>query len=134
MSDYQCLEDHEIDLEMDKVNEILDVESLERKATVFKVLGDLNRVKIVEILMNYERLCVYEISRFIDASVATTSHHLITLRNNNIIRSEKDGKRVIYWLDDSDVSDLVKVANRLDLECPSVAQKKTTQPLNIVNG
>ena len=116
MSDYQCLEDHEIDLEMEKVNGILDVESLERKATVFKVLGDLNRVKIVEILMNYERLCVYEISRFIDASVATTSHHLITLRNNNIIRSEKDGKRVIYWLDDSDVSDLVNVANRLELD------------------
>lgn len=133
MSDYQCLNDHEIEQEMDKVNEILDIESLERKATVFKVLGDLNRVKIVEVLMNYERLCVYEISKFIDASVATTSHHLITLRNNNIIRSEKDGKRVIYRLDDSDVTDLVRVANRLNIECPSANQKQTTK-LNIVNG
>lgn len=133
MSDYQCLNDQEIEQEMPKVNEILDIESLERKATVFKVLGDLNRVKIVEVLMNYERLCVYEISKFIDASVATTSHHLITLRNNNIIRSEKDGKRVIYRLDDSDVSDLVTVANRLNIECPSVSKKSITQ-LNIVNG
>lgn len=80
MADYECLTDHEIDQEMNKVQDLLEAANLERKATVFKVLGDLNRVKIVEVLMNYDRLCVYEISRFIDASVATTSHHLITLR------------------------------------------------------
>ena len=124
MAAYECLNDHEIEQEMDKVNEILNAANLERKATVFKVLGDLNRVKIVEVLMNYDRLCVYEISRFIDASVATTSHHLITLRKNSIIKSDKEGKRVIYSLEDNEISDLVNTASHLNIECRTVRQKR----------
>lgn len=125
MADYECLTDHEIDQEMDKVQDLLEAANLERKATVFKVLGDMNRVKIVEVLMNYDRLCVYEISRFIDASVATTSHHLITLRKNSIIKSEKEGKHVIYSLEDNEISDLVNSASHLNIECRSSRQKKT---------
>jgi len=125
MADYECLTDHEIDQEMDKVQDLLEAANLERKATVFKVLGDMNRVKIVEVLMNYDRLCVYEISRFIDASVATTSHHLITLRKNSIIKSEKEGKHVIYSLEDNEISDLVNTASHLNIECRSSRQKKT---------
>ena len=125
MAGYECLTDHEIDQEMNKVQDLLEAANLERKATVFKVLGDLNRVKIVEVLMNYDRLCVYEISRFIDASVATTSHHLITLRKNSIIKSEKEGKRVIYSLEDNEISNLVNTASHLNIECRSSRQKKT---------
>lgn len=110
MSQYECLNDEAIDLEMAKVKNIIETDAVEGKAEIFKVLGDLNRIKIVELLAHYNQLCVYEISRFIDASVATTSHHLITLRNSGVITSEKYGKRVVYALDNKEVMSLLDVA------------------------
>ncbi|MGO4938084.1 ArsR/SmtB family transcription factor [Fundicoccus sp. Sow4_H7] len=117
MNEYECLNDEQIEEQRDEVDLMLDNSLIEEKANIFKVLGDLNRVKIVELLMNYDRLCVYEISQFIGASVATTSHHLITLRKNDIITSEKIGKHVIYSLQNEKISILFETANGLKLKC-----------------
>ncbi len=77
----------------------MDPDQLAAQAALFKVLGDLQPVKIMHVLTVYEHLCVYEKFRVLsDATVATTSHHLITLRKHGIIRSEKEGKHVIYSL------------------------------------
>ncbi|MBG9980783.1 helix-turn-helix transcriptional regulator [Facklamia sp. DSM 111018] len=119
MSEYACLDNQELELERDKIRQLFQPEILERKATIFKILGDLNRVKIVELLMNYDKLCVYEISQFIGASVATTSHHLITLKNHHIINSEKEGKHVIYSMSDEIIGELVQIANGLNISCPT---------------
>lgn len=113
MSQYECLNDDAIELEMDKVKDLIETDEVEGKADVFKVLGDLNRIKIVELLAHYKQLCVYEISRFIDASVATTSHHLITLRNSGVITSEKHGKRVVYAIENQEVMALLDVAKAI---------------------
>ncbi len=115
MSQYECLNDEAIDLEMANVKNIIDTNIVEGKADIFKVLGDLNRIKIVELLAHYKQLCVYEISRFIDASVATTSHHLITLRNSGVITSEKHGKRVVYALENEEVMSLLDVAKDISM-------------------
>lgn len=113
MSQYECLNDDAIELEMDKVKDLIETDEVEGKADVFKVLGDLNRIKIVELLAHYKQLCVYEISRFIDASVATTSHHLITLRNSGVITSEKHGKRVVYAIENEEIMALLEVAKAI---------------------
>lgn len=113
MTQYECMDDMAIEQELDKVNNLIETELIESKANIFKILGDLNRIKIVELLAHYNKLCVYEISQFIDASVATTSHHLITLRNSGVITSEKYGKRVVYALDNQDVLDLLEVAKHI---------------------
>ena len=113
MSQYECMNDAAIEQELDKVNNIIETDSVENKANIFKILGDLNRIKIVELLAHYNKLCVYEISQFIDASVATTSHHLITLRNSGVITSEKHGKRVVYAMDNQEVMSLLKVASAI---------------------
>lgn len=113
MSQYECMNDAAIEQELDKVNNIIETELVENKANIFKILGDLNRIKIVELLAHYNKLCVYEISQFIDASVATTSHHLITLRNSGVITSEKHGKRVVYALDNHEVMSLLEIATTI---------------------
>ena len=107
-----------ISTECERLNEVMDPDQLAAQAALFKVLGDLNRVKIMHVLTVYERLCVYEISRLIDATVATTSHHLITLRKHGIIRSEKEGKHVIYSLDSQLVCKFIDLANRMRGRCP----------------
>lgn len=122
MVEYECLNDQEIESKKSEVDELLNHELLEQKANIFKVLGDLNRVKIVELLINYDRLCVYEISQFIGASVATTSHHLITLRKNDVINSEKVGKHVIYSLENNNISVLFDTVQGLKLKCDKEEQ------------
>ncbi|WP_124058321.1 ArsR/SmtB family transcription factor [Vaginisenegalia massiliensis] len=117
MADYECLETYQLDKESDKLQDVLTDDRLAIKANIFKVLGDLNRIKIMNVLMNYERLCVYEISRLIDASVATTSHHLITLRSVNLIKSQKEGKHVIYSLNCDYIGKLFNFASTSVMSC-----------------
>ena len=107
MAEYECLEEQVISTECERLKEVMDPDQLAAQAALFKVLGDLNRVKIMHVLTVYERLCVYEISRLIDATVATTSHHLITLR-----------KHGIYSLDSQLVCKFIDLANRMRGRCP----------------
>ncbi len=111
MEEYQCLNDEIIAQEAHKYTAYFSDCQVEKKASLFKVLGDLNRMKILEILLHHDQLCVYEISCLIDASIATTSHHLITLRKNNLIRSQKQGKHVLYSIANDDVRSLIAAAN-----------------------
>ncbi|WP_248623920.1 ArsR/SmtB family transcription factor [Eremococcus coleocola] len=111
MEDYQILDDKVIDKKADEFSSYCCNAELEKKANLFKVLGDQNRLKILEILLQHDELCVYEISRIIDATVATTSHHLITLRKNNFIESKKKGKHVLYWIEDVQVKQLLEAAS-----------------------
>lgn len=113
MAHYECFKEEDIELELIKHQETYNLIEIDRKANIFKTLGDNNRLRIMELLSNYESLCVYEISRFIDASVATTSHHLITLRNSGLITSEKFGKRVVYSLISQEMIQLLEDANEL---------------------
>jgi len=66
-------------------------------AGVAKALGSGRRAEIVDLLAQGPR-SVDEIAFEIDQSVANTSHHLHTLARGGVVRSTKDGTRVIYRL------------------------------------
>lgn len=104
------------------VEQLIPLASLEQQAAFFKTLGDLNRVKIMQVLTNYDHLCVYDISELIGASIATTSHHLITLKKSGIISSSKKGKKVYYTLESRLVSSFIELATRLKAKCPICGQ------------
>lgn len=120
--DYVCRDEHTIELERQKVQELTQLPTLEQQALVFKTLGEVHRVQIMHLLMRYDRLCVYEISRLIDTSVATTSHHLIMLKKSGIIRSEKEGKHMIYSLENRIVCNLMQLSSQLKAKCPECGQ------------
>ncbi len=69
----------------------------EALASVAKALGSGRRAEIVEVLSQGER-SVDEIAAAIDQSVANTSHHLRALASSGLLRSRRDGTRVIYSL------------------------------------
>src|SRR5688572_15984121 len=66
-------------------------------AGVAKALGSGRRAEIVDLLAQGPR-SVEEIASEIDQSVANTSHHLHALARGGVVRSAKDGTRVIYRL------------------------------------
>lgn len=74
-------------------------------ASVAKALGSGRRAEIVELLAQGER-SVEEVSSEIDQSVANTSHHLRSLAGAGLLRSRRDGQRIIYRLSSDRVGEL----------------------------
>ena len=67
----------------------------EKTAKLLKVLGDPNRIKIVEVLAGGE-LCQCEIIPIIGQSQPTVSRHLNLLEENGILVSRRDGVKMFY--------------------------------------
>jgi len=65
----------------------------------FKALGDENRLRILNLLANYE-LCVCEIEVILDLNQSNVSRHLGKLKDNKIISGYKDAQWIHYKIDD----------------------------------
>jgi rhodanese-related sulfurtransferase/DNA-binding transcriptional ArsR family regulator len=74
-------------------------------ASVAQALGSGRRAEIVDVLAQGER-SVEEIANEISQSVANTSQHLQVLARSGLVRSRRDGTRVIYRLASERVGDL----------------------------
>jgi DNA-binding transcriptional ArsR family regulator len=66
---------------------------------VFAALGDEHRQRILLTFSPGERLNVGSIAAVSTLSRTTVSHHLRVLREAGVLRSEKVGKEVWFWLD-----------------------------------
>ncbi len=80
----------------------------ERLALLFKVLGDHTRIRILNALFHSE-LCVCDLTAVLDMNQSAVSHQLRVLRDANIVRSRKQGKNVLYRLDDAHVHELIRL-------------------------
>lgn len=62
---------------------------------LFKTLGDLNRLRLVNLLMEAE-ICVCEIEVILELTQSNASRHLRKLREAGLIRSSKEGQWIHY--------------------------------------
>ena len=67
----------------------------------FTALGDEHRQRILLTFEPGERLNVGQIVEVSTLSRSAVSHHLKLLREAGVLRSEKSGKEVYYWIDKS---------------------------------
>jgi rhodanese-related sulfurtransferase/DNA-binding transcriptional ArsR family regulator len=74
-------------------------------ASVAQALGSGRRAEIVDVLAQGER-SVDELAREISQSVANTSQHLQVLARAGLVRSRRDGTRIIYRLASDRVAEL----------------------------
>jgi DNA-binding transcriptional ArsR family regulator len=81
--------------------------SVEDLANLMQALSDPTRVRIISLLTE-EELCVHDLATLIGATQSSISHHLKTLRLNDLVESRRDGKTVYYSLADEHVSGLFK--------------------------
>jgi ArsR family transcriptional regulator len=84
----------------------------EKAAKVLRVLGDPNRVKIVELLRSGE-MCQCEIIPLIGQSQPTVSRHLSLLEENGVLISRRDGVRMLYQVSDPKVFEIIDHATSL---------------------
>lgn len=66
---------------------------------LFKGLGDLNRLRILNLLLHGE-LCVCDIQYVLGASQPNASRHLIYLKNSGLVLHRRQGQRMYYRLMD----------------------------------
>lgn len=81
---------------------------LENLTTLFKILGDSTRTKILWILDHHE-MCVCDIANVLNMTKSSISHQLAILREAGIIRFRRNGKEVYYTLDDEHISRLYEI-------------------------
>ena len=82
-------------------------EIINRLAQTFKALADPTRLKIIY-LLSKAPLCVCDIANLLDMTQSAISHQLRLLRNLRLVKFKKEGKMVIYSLDDGHVLQLFK--------------------------
>jgi rhodanese-related sulfurtransferase len=74
-------------------------------ASVAAALGSGRRAEIVDVLAQGER-AVEEVANEVGQSVAATSHHLRLLAKAGLVRTRREGHRVVYRLASERVADL----------------------------
>ena len=86
--------------ELDAIkNDTIDYKIVERLADIMKALSEPSRIQIIHAL-SLSEMCVTD--------QPLVSHHLRILRNLGLVKYERDGKALIYSLDDEHVLMLYK--------------------------
>ncbi|ABR48176.1 regulatory protein, ArsR [Alkaliphilus metalliredigens QYMF] len=67
---------------------------------VFKALGEATRIKIIKLLF-HKPMYVCELESILQMSQPRISQHLKTLKTAGLLDMEKEGQRVIYFLNRS---------------------------------
>ena len=80
-------------------------EQAKKLAETFRVLGDPNRLKLINALTKRE-LCVCDIAYVLGMSTSAVSHQLRLLRSLRLVKYRKEGKQVYYTLDDDHILNL----------------------------
>ena len=78
-------------------------------AELFKVFGDLTRVKIICALSKSE-LCVSDLTELLEMNQSAVSHQLRLLKQSRLVKTRRDGKVRFYSLADEHIQEIFKVA------------------------
>lgn len=72
-------------------------------ASVFRLLGEPTRVRILYALLEGGELCVCDLAALVEASETKVSQAMRLLRTARVVRSRRSGRNVFYRLDDAHV-------------------------------
>lgn len=85
-----------------------DKETVVKIAELFKAFGDPTRVQILSVLLNGER-CVTQIVEMVDISQSAVSHQLRLLKQLHLVKARREGKNILYALDDDHVHTMLQM-------------------------
>lgn len=103
MRNAECNHNHnDIQIINDIVKSMPAQEQLDKLAEFFKAFSDPGRLKIIQSLANRD-LCVCDICDIVEMSQSAVSHQLKYLKNINILSCRREGKSIIYSLNDSHI-------------------------------
>ena len=97
------------------------------------MLLDKNSKKVIDLIQKYDnlsdidkiRLAIYllenpssvnDISKNLNLSQPKVSHHLRILKDSKVVKATKNGKNVIYDIDDEHIEEIIKLG-LIHMEC-----------------
>ena len=83
-----------------------DLRACQQAAPHLQWAGHPNRLRLLTLLMHGE-MCVTEIARSLDDNLSAVSQRLKLLRNQRIVNYRREGKHVVYSLDDDHIVTLI---------------------------
>lgn len=84
-------------------------------ADLYKLVSDYTRVRILTVLAKGE-LSVNEIAENLNMSQSAISHQLRLLKSGKLVKNHREGKQIIYQLDDDHVKTIIEVGMEHVLE------------------
>ena len=93
-------------------------------AELFKIFGDLTRVRIIFVLFQHEE-CVMDIAQKLEMTQSAISHQLRVLKQSRLVTSRREGKTIFYALVDaiSEGADKYEIAEDACISCGSCASE-----------
>ena len=82
-------------------------EELEVLAEFFRSFADPTRIRILNVLAGGE-ICVGDLANALEMTQSAVSHQLKVLRASRLIKSRRDGKQILYSLDDDHVHEILR--------------------------
>lgn len=79
-------------------------------AALFKLLGDRSRTRMLYALLEAGELCVGDLAAVLGASETSVSQALRLLRTSGVVRNRREGRHVLYRLDDAHVRALLDIS------------------------
>ncbi len=70
---------------------------------LFRLLGDVNRVRLLYALLEAGELCVCDLAATVDMAETSVSHALRLLRTAGVVRARRDGRMMFYRLEDDHI-------------------------------
>lgn len=83
------------------------IAKLEKVAGRLRAIAHPVRLAIIEMLTEQPRMSVTEIYLRLDIEQASASHHLNIMKNKGILDSRREGKKIIYSLHNTTLSDII---------------------------
>ena len=84
-------------------------EEMEKVALYFQNFSDGTRLKIIFCLAMCD-MCVNDLATILNINQTTVSHQLKLLKSLNIVTYKRDGKIMLYSLNDNRVNDIMYLA------------------------
>lgn len=108
VNDVECCDFYQVHEDVvNAVNEQMpDEDQLYDLAEIFKVFGDSTRIKILYVLFEAE-MCVCDIAQLLNMNQSAISHQLRILKQNQLVKSRREGKAVFYSLADGHVRTII---------------------------
>lgn len=85
-----------------------DVKLQKEMSNFYKLLSDYSRLKIILSLLDNEK-CVGDIEKEVGMSQTAVSYQLKILKSGHLVKFRREGKNIFYSIDDSHVTDIVKI-------------------------
>jgi ArsR family transcriptional regulator len=79
----------------------------EKAAYILKAIAHPTRLKVIDVLMDKDRLTVNELASKTGCEQSLLSHHLTGLRLKGILKAEKDGLNVFYSLKEKNITPVI---------------------------